>query len=258
MSAAIDTLEHMFDYEQVSPASSSTAPVLLERTLSAPAATQSGSRATVAELKARITSMQTGKLASRLIPTDPVIAGLLPGGGLQQGAAYSLDRSAMLLMTLLAAPSVAGAWCGIVGLPEFGVEAAQHAGVDLGRLVLVPHPGEQWLTVTAAMTDVMGIVVVRPPQQATDSSVARLAARLRQRGTTLLVLGPWPQAEAMLSLSSSQWHGIGEGHGHLAAREVTVTVTGRASSRARSARLRLPGGDPVRYSEGRLDERRFA
>jgi hypothetical protein len=136
-------------------------------------------------------------------------------------------------------------------MPEFGVEAAQHAGVDLDRLVLVPHPGDQWLAVTAAIADVMGIVVTRPPKRATDSNVARLAARLRQRGTTLLVLGPWPQTEAMLSLSGSQWHGIGEGHGHLAAREVTVTVTSRTASRPRSARLWLPdAGDTVRRAEG--------
>ena len=216
----------MFEYEQVSPATS------------------------VSELKARIRSMQASKLDSRLIPTHPAISGLLPGGGLQQGAAYSLDRSAMLLMTLLAPPSAAGTWCGIVGMPEFGVEAAQHLGVDLDRLVLVPRPGDQWLAVTAAIADVMGVVVVRPPKHATDSSISRLAARLRQRGATLLVLGPWPQTEAMLSLSHSQWHGIGEGHGHLTAREVTVTVTSRTASRPRSARLWLPdASETVRRAE---------
>lgn len=184
--------------------------------------------------------MQATKLPTRLLPTHPAIADLLPGGGLQQGAAYSVERSAMLLMLLLAPPSAAGTWCGVVGVPEFGVEAAQHMGVDLDRLVLVPRPGEQWLAVTAAIADVMGLVVTRPPERASESSVARLAARLRQRGTTLLVLGPWPQTEAMLSLSSSHWHGIGEGHGHLASREATVTVTHRAGGLPHSARLWLP------------------
>ena len=246
MSAAIDTIEHMFEHEQVSSAPAPTA--VLER------------GETVAALRTRISAMQATKLDSRLLPTHPALAGLLPGGGLQQGSAYSLDGSAMLLMALLAAPSAAGTWCGVVGMPEFGVEAAQHFGVDLGRLVLVPHPGDQWLAVTAAIADVMGIVVTRPPQRASDSSVARLAARLRQRGTTLLVLGPWPQTEAMLSLSRSQWHGIGEGHGHLSAREVTVTVTSRTASRPRSARLWLPdAAESVRRSEFQHHEqRRFA
>ncbi|MBC7591294.1 MAG: hypothetical protein H7226_09680 [Salinibacterium sp.] len=211
----------------------------------------------VAELQARIRSMQATKLDSRLIPTHPAIAELLPGGGLQQGAAYSVESSAMLLMTLLAAPSAAGSWCAVVGVPEFGVEAASHFGVDLDRLVLVPRPAEQWLAVTAAIADVMSVVVTRPPKRTTDSSVARLAARLRQRGTTLLVLGSWPQTEAMLSLSRSQWHGIGNGHGHLASREVTVTVTSRMSGRPRSTRLWLPdAAATVRRAETLVDDNR--
>jgi hypothetical protein len=194
----------------------------------------------VRELQSRIRQMQATKLDSRLVPTHPAIAGLLPGGGLKQGAVYSIDRSTMLLMSLLAPPSQAGSWCAVVGIPEFGVEAAEHFGVDLERLVLIPHPGDDWLAVTAAVADVMAVVVTRPPKRASDSSLARLSARLRQRGATLLVFGAWPQSEAMISLSAPQWHGIGAGHGHLTAREVTVTVTTAVAGRPRSARLWLP------------------
>ena len=125
-------------------------------------------------------------------------------------------------------------------MPEFGVEAAESFGIDLDRLVLVPNPGDQWLAVTAAIADVMSVVVTRPPRRASDGNLARLAARLRQRGSTLIVLGSWPQSEAMLSLSQSTWTGIGEGHGHLTARQVTVTVSTRLGGRPRSARLWLP------------------
>lgn len=251
MSAAIDTIEHMFDYGEVSSAA---------LTLAAQPGDATGER--VLELQARIRQMQATTLDTRLVPTHPAIAELLPGGGLKQGAVYSIDRSAMLIMALLAAPSAAGSWCAVVGVPEFGVEAASRFGIDLDRLVLVPHPGDQWLAVTAAIADVMGIVVIRPPKRASDSSVARLSARLRQRGATLLVLGAWPQSEAMLSLSDSQWHGIGDGHGHLAAREVTVTVTSRLTGRPRSRRLWLPAADEsvqrVRRTDPTIAEPRWA
>jgi len=236
MSVAIDSIERMFE-NRAMPAAAAFSP---QEEDSVGDAVGRGAENTVRELQNRIRSMQATKLDSRLIPTHPAIANLLPGGGLKQGATYSVERSVTLLMALLAGPSAAGSWCGVVGVPEFGVEAAASFGIDLERLVLVPEPGDQWLAVTAAVADVMGIVVTRPPKRASDTSLARLAARLRQRGSTLLVLGSWPQSEAMLSLSESSWTGIGEGHGTLSARQVTVTVSSRLGERPRSARLWLP------------------
>jgi len=207
-----------------------------------PASTLSASaREQVSALQSRISGMQAAKLDTRALPTLPALASLLPGGALRQGAAYAVDGSTSLVMALLAGPSAAGVWCGVVGLPDFGAEAAARFGIDLDRLVLVPTPGERWLTVSAALVDVLGVVVLRPSSHASDADAARLAARLRQRGCTLIVVGHWPQSEAELRIVSSHWSGLGPGHGYLAGREVTVTSSGRNGlGRARSARLWLP------------------
>ena len=226
LSVVIDSIEDMFEHREVSTSTIAREPAAsLDR---------------VRQLQDRISKMQTKKLDEKVIPTHPALAPLLPGGGLKQGSTYSIERSATLIMALLAAPSAAGSWCAVVGVPEFGLEAASRFGINLDRLVLVPRPGEHWLNVTAAVADVMGVVVTRPPKRATDSTVQRLSARLRQRGATMLVLGSWPSSEAMLSLSASRWHGIGAGYGHLSAREVTVTVSSRSAARPRSARLWFP------------------
>lgn len=198
-------------------------------------------RERVAALQLRISGMQATKLDTTTLPTLPAMADILPGGALRQGAAYSVDGSTTLVMALLAGPSQSGAWCGVVGLPDFGAEAATRFGIDLERLVLVPAPGDQWLTVTAALVDVLTVVVTRPPRRTSDADVARLGARLRQRGCTLIVAGDWPQSEAQLRIETSRWRGLGQGHGYLTGREVTVTSSGRNGlDRPRSATLWLP------------------
>jgi hypothetical protein len=129
-------------------------------------------------------------------------------------------------------------------MPDFGAEAAGRFGIDLERLVLVPHPGEQWLTVTAAVVDVLSVVIVAPPSRATDGDVARLSARLRQRESVLIATTPWPQAEATLRVARSGWEGLGAGHGHLASRRVTVESQPRGGAGPRRrAELWLPGPD---------------
>ncbi|MDO9590672.1 MAG: hypothetical protein Q7J04_05965 [Microcella sp.] len=198
---------------------------------------------TLQTLQARIDALQRTRLDSRLMPTHEALADLLPDGGLREGATYALSPSSALVMALLAGPSQAGSWCGVVGMPEFGVEAAESVGIDLDRLVLVPHPGDAWLTVTAAIADALGIVVVRPGRAASDGAIAKLSGRLRERGSTMLVLGAWPQAVAMISLTESRWSGLADGHGYLSEREVTVTVSSKRGGRPRSGRLMMPDAE---------------
>ncbi|ALS58388.1 hypothetical protein [Rathayibacter toxicus] len=191
----------------------------------------------VRELQSRIREMQTTTLETKSLPTLPAFASILPDGALKQGAAYSIKGSMSLAMGLLAGPSSAGWWCGAVGVPELGVEAASGIGISLERLVLIPAPGKRWLTVTAALIDVLTVVLTRPPVWIPSADISRLSARLRQRGATLVILGEWPQAEARLSIRSSRWEGIGAGHGYLRNREVLVEVAGRSGTRASTLRM---------------------
>ena len=203
----------------------------------------------VRELQARIRRMQRNKLDTRALPTNPALAELLPGGALTAGSAYSVIDSTTLALSLLQGPSAAGAWCAVIGVPDLGVEAAAGLGIDLERLVLVPHPGEQWLSVVSALVDVVSVMLVRPPVRdgrvrITDGSASKLASRLRQREAVLVSLGDWPGADARLSLTDSNWAGLGSGFGHLTGRQVTVSSSAaKWQGRAKSRRLWLPGPD---------------
>ncbi|HWD82647.1 MAG TPA: hypothetical protein VG497_27290 [Kribbella sp.] len=180
----------------------------------------------------------------RELPTHPAVRELLAGAGLRGGSAYSVRGSAALVMALMAGPSADGAWCGVVGVPSFGAEAARGLGVDLERLVLVPDPGREWLSVVAALVDALTVVVVRPPGEVTPGEASRLAARLRTRGAMLIAYGSWPGSEARFEIESSTWSGLGDGEGLLTARRATVAVSGRrAAVRARKHELWLPAAD---------------
>jgi hypothetical protein len=195
---------------------------------------------TVARLRAQVERVQGRRLDASVLPVHPALSALLPGGGLRAGSAYSLPRSTSLLLALLAQPTQAGSWCGVVGMPRLGAEAAEGLGVDLSRLVLIPDPGARWLAVTATIAEVLPVVAVRPAGRAADGEISRLAARLRDRGAVLLVQGPWPQAEAVLEVGDPVWEGVGRGHGYLAGREVTLTASSRRWPRPRRTRVMLP------------------
>jgi hypothetical protein len=223
--------------------------------------------AVVEELRAKLAAHpRTATAMGRPAPTLPVASAftdLFPDKGLRKGASYAIrgtTGSTALTFALMAEVSRSGTWCGVVGMPGFGAEAASELGVDLSRVVLVPTPGRHWLTVSATLIDVLDLVVVRPPTRPTDTEIARLAARMRERGSILLVHGTdWPGCELRLEVTSSTWHGLGDGHGHLTARQVTVEATGRATDGVRrTTRLWLPGPDgsitPVDAGSESVDE----
>lgn len=194
----------------------------------------------VNRLRAQIERMRAPRVHTPTLPTHPLLADLLPEGGLRSGATYAVSGSMSLMLALLAPVSQDGSWCAAIGVPELGVEAAAAFGVELSRFVLIPDPGSRWLAVTSAVAEVLPLVAVRPQGRVGDADISRLSARLRDRGTTLLVQGGWPQADALLSIQEPAWTGLGDGHGYLAEREVTITVSSRRAPRPRSARMLLP------------------
>jgi len=181
-------------------------------------------------------------LAGREIPTHPALAEIVR---LRAGGAYAVDGLA-LAMVLLAGPSRAGEWCAVVGVDDFGVEAAAELGVNLDRTIVVPDPQESWLEATAAFLDVVTLVVVRPSGPVPEPVAEKVGARLRTRGSALVALGDrgrtWPRAETRLTTVEPQWSGVGRGEGHLRARRVVIEAR-RGAAPARRTSLWFPAED---------------
>lgn len=189
----------------------------------------------VERLRQRVAAMEH-RTASEPVPTLPSFADVV---SLQAGATYAVD-SASLALALAAGASQSGEWVGFAGCPDFGAEAAAELGIELSRTVLVPDPGEHWLEVTAALVDVLRVVVLRPPASVDERTAGVLDSRLRSRSAVLVVHGHWPRAAARLSVEESAWSGVGSGTGRLEERRARVAVR-RGARPAQRADLSWPG-----------------
>ncbi|MDF8263154.1 hypothetical protein [Luteipulveratus flavus] len=170
--------------------------------------------------------------AAGALPVHPRLAPAFPSG-LRPGVVYSLVGSVSIALALLAGPSQHGAWCGVVGLPDLGVEAAAAWGVDLDRLVLVPAPEPpQWVSTVAALAEVAGVVVAASPGRLSGGEVQRLTARLRTRRTSLVVIGPWERPAATVRATTVGWDGLAQGHGALTRQHVRLDITERHQQRS--------------------------
>lgn len=180
-------------------------------------------------------------------PISGVLAPLLPGGVLRAGSVVACEGRAAVTLALAvaSAPSLAGSWTAVVGLPTIGLGAVVEAGVVPERLVRVDAPSGVWGDVLAAAIDGFDLVLVGPAVRGVTSSVARrVVARAMQRGTVLVtidttVLG----ADVRLVATDVEWHGIGAGFGVARGRCAQVEATGRRLPGLRRALLWLPGAD---------------
>lgn len=192
-------------------------------------------RPVVEQLRERMAAMER-RPAAQPVPTLPGLADVVP---LRAGATYGVD-SASLGLALAAGASQAGEWVGFAGWSDFGAEAAAEAGIELARTVLVPDPGEHWIEVTAALIDVLRVVVLRPPASVDERTAGLLDSRLRTRAAVLVVHGAWPRVEARLSTEQSSWSGPAAGGGRLEERRARVLVH-RGARPPQRAELAWPG-----------------
>ena len=196
----------------------------------------------VLRLRREIGRMQRRRSEESILPVSPALTALLPGGGLATGAVYQVAPAPSLLFSLMSAVSARGSWCAAVGMPSLGVEAAAAAGIDLSRFILVPSPDARWMSVLSALTEVVPLIAIHPPAPPHTAQAARLAARLRDRGSTVLSTSSWPQSEGRIEVSDPHWDGIGQGWGLLTERTVTITAHTRTTPRPLSVQVQMPDG----------------
>lgn len=190
----------------------------------------------------------------RTFPVLPALSPLFPEAGLVRGQTVACVGTAAMscALALAAAPTQAGSWLGVVGVPQVGVAAARHLGVALERTIFVNLPQatssetrSDLIGALSALVDGVDLVIMvrRLVTSFPPSVLRRLQARAQSRGAVLLIVGD-PGAVSVdlrLSARAQSWQGIGSGHGHLRRRLVALELDGRRCGRLRQHTVWLPG-----------------
>ncbi len=220
--AGVGIIEHLFD---------SVARMALESVRRAladlsPAERQQAVRAVVGD-HAPLTLAR-----ERTLPVHPVLQPLVPA--LTRGHTVQCTGTAAMscALALMVAPTQAGSWAGVVGMPELGVAAATELGVVVSRTVFVSALADADApNALSALVDGVDVVVLsRAITSSLSPSLARrLQTRVQSRGGVLVVVGSPGALSVDVQLTSTvhEWEGLGAGHGHLQRRRVSLQLDGR-------------------------------
>jgi hypothetical protein len=195
----------------------------------------------------------------RTIPVEPALSPLFPDGGLQRGHVVGCQgvaaRSAALALTVRAVSD--GAWLAVVGIDDFGIEAATEFGIPAGRVVAIAAvTPQEWAERIAAAADGFELILAVPPSGAErmmPTAMRRVRQRLHARGSVLVLVprgagnNGFTGVDVEIAATGGEWLGIGAGHGRLIARRVGVRSSGRRVPRPITVDCWLPGPD------GRVD-----
>ena len=225
MSVDIDRIEQMFEYGSMSPALTlHTSQPLREKQLGV--------------LREKIRSLEAPRMEQGTFPALPGLEKLFPEGGLRRGSVYSLSGQHTLIWALIAEATQRGHFAASVGLSHLGVRSAEDMGVDLDRFVIVHQPGSHWWHSTSVLADAVSLLIVSPCGPLPSAHQRdRFEARLRERGSTMLICGHWPGADGQISVERSIWEGLAQGSGLLQRQRLRVVLEPRRASRRYSVEL---------------------
>ena len=209
---------------------------------------------------------ETPLARERLLPVHQALAplfGLASGDlaplALTRGHTVACVGSAAMscALAVLVAPTQAGSWAGVVGLPSCGVQAAADLGVSLERTVFVADPTSgsrassqqaDAAAVLSALVDGVDVLLLahHVVNSLSPSLLRRLQTRVQSRGGILVVVNETNSstsslsADIRLTATTEQWQGVGSGYGHLQRRRVLLQLDGRRRARTSAHSVWLP------------------
>ncbi|MHA2788136.1 hypothetical protein ACXZ66_03165 [Corynebacterium sp. S7] len=156
-----------------------------------------------------------------VLPVGDGLQRLLPLGGLPRRSVTHLSDTPALVVELIEQVTSRGGFAGVVGWPDLS-----YAGIgELQRVVAVPDPGTEPLSVASVLVEGLDLVVYRSSVELTLSPVrARpILAKLRAGHAGLVLVGTKVQSPALtVSAQVADFRGIGQGSGRITGMDLNV------------------------------------
>lgn len=170
------------------------------------------------------------------------LSSVLPNGGLPRQAVTHASDTPALIVELIDQVTRAGGRAGVVGWPELSYAAIPEEGLE--RVIAVPEPGIDDLSVAGVLAEGLDLVVLRTrtPLHLSPVRARPLLARIRKGDAALVTVNTQVPSPALtLTGELKAFHGIGRGVGRITGIDVGVRAEAKGY-RAASGVVTLGAG----------------
>ncbi|WP_454978424.1 hypothetical protein [Corynebacterium propinquum] len=161
----------------------------------------------------------------RVVELSGQLAGVIPTGGLPKNSVSHCSDCPALVSELIAQISAQGKTVAIVNWPDLSLAQVAESG-DLSKIITVPNPGGEWMTVLGVLAEGVDVLIYRSPRTHTLSPTqARpLLAKVRKGGAAVLTIGAQVPSPALtINAQVTGFSGIGCGTGRIRNTEIAVS-----------------------------------
>lgn len=161
----------------------------------------------------------------RVVELSGQLAGVIPIGGLPKNSVSHCSDCPALVSELIAQISAQGKTVAIVNWSDLSLAQVAESG-DLSKIITVPNPGGEWITVLGVLAEGVDVLIYRSPRTHTLSPTqARpLLAKIRKGRAAVLTVGAQVPSPALtINAQVTGFSGIGYGTGRIRNAEIAVS-----------------------------------
>lgn len=161
----------------------------------------------------------------RVVELSGRLAGAIPIGGLPKNSVSHCSDCPALVSEFIAQISAQGKTIAIVNWSDLSLAQVAESG-DLSKIITVPNPGGEWITVLGVLAEGVDVLIYRSPRTHTLSPTqARpLLAKVRKGRAAVLTVGVQVPSPALtINAQVAGFSGIGCGAGRIRNTEIAVS-----------------------------------